>query len=103
MTDTNSPTDPATDAGAPAEETTTAPLLDETRDVSRYLRLAGLAVLGLFAVIAVFQFYTSATAAINTWISSEYRPVFRAAFNLAVLLAALAGIGVLLEQLRTDA
>lgn len=51
--------------------------------------------LGLFvllAVVAVVQLYTSVGAAIDTFVAREYRPLFRAAFNLVVLL--IAGIGI---------
>lgn len=78
----------------------TAALLGDVEGARRYLALAALAVLGLFAVIATFQFYTNVTAVINTWIAPDFRPVFRAAFNLFVLLFALAGIGLLLRELR---
>ena len=40
------------------------------------------------------------TAVINTWIAPDFRPVFRAAFNLFVVLFALAGIGLLLREIR---
>lgn len=51
-----------------------------------------LALFVLLAVVAVVQLYASVGATINTFIAHEYRPLFRAAFNLAVLL--VAGIGI---------
>jgi uncharacterized membrane protein len=72
-------------------------------DVRGYLLRGALVVLGLVAVIALFQFYTSALAAIGEWIAPEYRALFRAAFNLVVLLAASIAIVLVVRELRTEA
>lgn len=95
--------DAPSDPDEPTERTRASPtaaLLGDIEGVRRSLALAALAVLGLFAVIATFQFYTNVTAIINTWIDPDFRPAFRAAFNLFVLLFALGGIGLLLRELR---
>ena len=65
-----------------------------------YLTWAGVAVLAVTALVALFGFYTGVSRAIGVWVSSSYRPIVNAAFNLALLLAALGGIGLLLR--RTD-
>lgn len=61
-------------------------------DARTYLFRGALAVLGLVAVVALFGFYQSVNDVIDVFIDGRYRPVFRAAFNLVVLLAA--GIGI---------
>jgi hypothetical protein len=74
------------------------------RSVRRVLVYVGIGGLCLLSAIAVVQFYLSAGAAINQWIEPEFRAPFRAAFNLVVLLASLAGIYHLasrLERART--
>lgn len=73
---------------------------DRSRDAPRrgdpavrtYLFRGALAVLGLVAVVALFGFYQSVNDVIDVFIDGRYRPVFRAAFNLVVLLSA--GIGI---------
>lgn len=65
-----------------------------------YLTWIGVAVLAVTALVALFGFYTGVSRAISVWVSSSYRPLVNAAFNLALLLAALGGIGLLLR--RTD-
>ncbi|MCO8243111.1 MULTISPECIES: hypothetical protein [unclassified Haladaptatus] len=65
-----------------------------SRDPSprKYLYQGALVVLVLLAVVALFQFYMSALDVIWTFVADRYRPLFNAAFNLVVLLAA--GIGI---------
>lgn len=67
--------------------------------VRQYLAWAALAVLSMLAVVALVQFYSSVGAAIDLWVASEYRPIMRAAFNLAVLLLAGGGISWLVREL----
>lgn len=64
-------------------------------DVWRYLRLGAVALLSLLALLATVRLYTSASAAIAGWVSPDFVPVFQAAFNLVVLLLALAGLAAL--------
>ena len=63
-----------------------------------YLTWAGVGVLAVTALVALFGFYTGVSRAITVWVSSSYRPVVNAAFNLTLLLAALGGIGLLLRR-----
>ena len=61
--------------------------------------------LGLFvllAVVAVVQLYASVNATINTFVAHEYRPLFRAAFNLVVLLVAGIGISRTVQELSGE-
>jgi hypothetical protein len=64
-----------------------------------YLKWAGVAVLAVTALVALFGFYTGVSRAISVWVTREYRPLVNAAFNLALLLAALGGIGLLLRRI----
>lgn len=72
---------------------------DDTSDVRGLILRGALVVLGFVAVVALFQFYTSAVAVINEWVGREYRALFRAAFNLVVLLAAGIGISAVVREL----
>lgn len=62
-----------------------------------YLTWAAVAVLAVTALVALFGFYTGVSRVISVWVSRPYRPVVNATFNLALLLAALGGIGLLLR------
>lgn len=61
-------------------------------EIRTNLYRGALALFVLLAVVAVVQLYASVGATIDRFIAHEYRPLFRAAFNLAVLL--VAGIGI---------
>jgi len=97
MSDTHTDTDPSTDTvdGASASDTDK----QTGARVRRYANYAILMVLGLLAFVAVVQLYLSVSNAIGTWITSEYRSLFQAAFNLIVLLAAGIGISYQLRRL----
>lgn len=69
----------------------------------RFLYWATLAALALLAVVALLQFYLSASRAISIWVTREYRPLFQAAFNLAVLLVTGVGISLVVRQLAKRA
>lgn len=74
-----------------------------TEEDARDLLLRGaLVVLGLIAVISLFQLYSSIGAVINEWVAREYRPLFRAALNLVVLLGAGIGISLVVRQMTAD-
>lgn len=74
-----------------------------TQEDARELLLRGaLVVLGLIAVVSLFQLYTSIGALINEWVAREYRPLFRATLNLVVLLGAGIGISLVLRELTAD-
>jgi len=69
-----------------------------TRRIREYLEYTGLAVLVLFALLAAFRFYGHTSAAISEFISPAYRSLFKALFNLVVLLVSAGGIAVLLAR-----
>lgn len=75
-------------------------LLDDPAAARRYLLWIALGLLALLAVVATFQVYTSASTAIARFVAPDFRPLFRAAFNLVVLLLAVAGITTLLRELQ---
>mgnify|MGYP006271166981 CR=1 FL=1 len=71
-----------------------------TDDLRGLLDRVGLAALSLLAVIAGWGFYSQSGNAIRTWFDPAYQPVALAAFNLAVLLVALAGVAHQLRRIR---
>lgn len=71
------------------ETDTTESTSERVRRALNYLLLAGLAI---FALVAAVGFYTASTSVISTWVTHEYRPLVRAAFNLVVLLVVGAAI-----------
>lgn len=78
---------------------------DASRDSSRlwaYLDRALLVAFLLLAVVAALQFYLQTGAAIEVWIADEYEPIVKAAFNLAVLLFAAAGLSYQLRRVASD-
>jgi hypothetical protein len=83
----------ATDT-TPDDEQTTKSTIER---YARYLLIAGFALL---ALIALLRFYFAASATIDTWIADDYRSLFQAVFNLAVLLVAGAGIGWQVRKMR---
>ncbi len=71
-----------------------------TDDLRGILDRIGLAALMLLALIAGWGFYSQAGRAIRTWLDPAYQPVALAAFNLAILLVALAGVAHQLYRIR---
>lgn len=62
-----------------------------------WVAVAGVVLLGAFAVI---RLYSSVSRAISIWIASEYEPILQAGFNLIVLLVALLLAAVLVRRLN---
>ena len=62
----------------------------------------GLAALVLLALVAGWSFYSQTGAAIRTWLDPAYQPIALAAFNLAILLVALAGVAHQLTRIRAN-
>lgn len=94
------PVDPASASAAPApdpaeDDDADATLGSRIRTFLNYGLLAGLLILALVAVVGV---YTAVSSAISIWVTREWRPLFRAAFNLVVLL--LAGAGIVWQAAR---
>ncbi|WP_227132213.1 hypothetical protein [Halorubellus salinus] len=69
-------------------------------DLYERLQWLALVVLVLVAVATLFSFYTNVTRLITIWASRKYEPALQAAFALAVLASALAGIVSLSRNLR---
>jgi uncharacterized membrane protein len=89
----------STQSESQSERTESEADSDTTARVRRYANYAVLLVLGLLAFVAVIRLYLSVSNVITTWITSEYRSLFQAAFNLVVLLAAGVGISYQLRRL----
>jgi hypothetical protein len=70
---------------------------DATR-ATELLRWVGVAVLALTAVVALVGLYNGVMGSIRIWVSDPYQPLFRAAFNLTLLLAAVGGLGLLTDR-----
>jgi hypothetical protein len=71
-----------------------------TGDLRGLIDRIGLAALILLALIAGWSFYSQAGRAIRTWLDPAFQPIALAAFNLAVLLVALAGVAHQLYRIR---
>jgi hypothetical protein len=69
-------------------------------DLYERLQWVALVVLVLVAVATLFSFYTNVTRLISIWATRKYEPAIQAAFALAVLASALAGIVGLSRNLR---
>jgi hypothetical protein len=76
----------------------TGPLPGEY-DVVEYVYWGGLIVCSILAIVALINFYTSATHAISVWVAAKYEPVIQSAFALVVLLAALVGVSLTVREL----
>ncbi|MFB6217943.1 MAG: hypothetical protein ABEH77_02005 [Halobacteriaceae archaeon] len=70
----------------------------DTAEIRRYLWWGGLVGASAFAAVAAVNVYLSVGTAIDIWVSRRYEPVFQAAFNLAVLLVAAAGLSALVRR-----
>jgi hypothetical protein len=69
------------------------------RDPKALVYWVGLAAFGLLALVALAQFYSSASAAITTFVTERWRPVVQAAFSLSVLIASLVGVSLTVREL----
>lgn len=96
-TDANEKHRPDPETPDEPDRSTTGSLADG--DVRKALLWGTLGVLGLLAAFALLQFYTYTSSAINRWTADQYRSILQALFNLVVLLAAGAGIAVVVDRL----
>lgn len=93
VADSDSPNEMTDDIDEETSEEQRSPeVADERSDLQRKANYALLAGLSLLALIAALQFYFNASSVISQWVTHEYRSLFQAAFNLVVLLLAVAGI-----------
>lgn len=56
------------------------------------LGVSAIGLLALLAAWALFRVYLSTGEAISIWVSPDFVPIFDAAFNAIVVVAAIAGI-----------
>lgn len=68
--------------------------------MQRYLYRGSFFALALFGLFAAVQFYLNASRTISLWVTADYRPLFQAAFNLAVVAACGLGLTMLVERFR---
>ncbi len=100
MTESTDTTDDAPTANQPSvDPNAPGPAADDGMDLFEQLQWGALLLLVVAAVWATAQFYLSATRAIEVWVGTGYQPVAMAAFNLALLLGAVAGIARLARRL----
>ncbi|GGN89370.1 MULTISPECIES: hypothetical protein [Haloarcula] len=100
-TESTAPTDqkrggPSAPPGSPENRN---PSDDESRSAVEYLEWAALTVLVVVALIATLRFYFSVSAAVDTFVTHRYRPLFMAGFNLVVLLGCGIGLSALVRRL----
>ena len=99
-TDTTDATDDAPTASqSPAGPNTPGPAADDEMGLLEQLQWGALILLTVAAVWTAAQFYRSTTRAIEIWVGTGYQPLVMAAFNLALLLGAVAGVARLARRL----
>lgn len=101
MTSTPATDSPAADDPDESPATSRFAVLS-AEDARAILDRVALGLLALLALLAGWSFYTYTGTAIELWVDDAYQPFALAAFNLAVLLAALAGIVHQLGRLGTN-
>ena len=69
-------------------------------DARGLLDRVGLGALVLLALVAGWSVYDQVGEAIRLWVDPAFQPVVLAAFNLAILLVALAGIAHQIARIR---
>ncbi|RXK51452.1 hypothetical protein [Halorientalis pallida] len=99
MTENTDTTDDAPTADPSPAGSDAPDSVDGEMEIFEQLQWGALVLLIVAAIWATAQFYLSATRAIEVWVGAGYRPVAMAAFNLAVLLGAVAGISRLARRL----
>lgn len=67
--------------------------------MTRYLFWGAFGLLSVLAVVATAGLYVSVSSTIDVWIGSDYEPVFRALFNLVVVLVCALGLSLLLRRI----
>lgn len=72
----------------------------DVETIRSYLVRGAVLLLGLLAALATFRFYSSASRAIDVWLSPRYQPLFQAGFNLVVVLASIVAIIVITRRYR---
>jgi ABC-type multidrug transport system fused ATPase/permease subunit len=113
VTDTNASTDDSTDTttasgvkDVPAEKM--GDVNDQPEDddgvfgdrFRRWVNYLVLLALALLALVAGIRFYAAVGTMIDRFIVQEFQPVFHAAFNLALLFVAGAGVTLQLRRMQ---
>lgn len=97
---TAKPTDETTKPGSHGQHESVGDVVTvDGRSLTELVQLGLLAILLLVIGIATFQFYFAAGAAVDRFVTRQYRPLFQAGFNLAIVLAAGAGLSMLVRRL----
>lgn len=89
-------------AADPDESADTAPDPEEDGRRRRLGDLLDKAALGAFvfvALVTAIGFYRYTGATVRTWVDPAYQPIVLAAFNLALLFVAAAGVSVQLRRI----
>ena len=86
--------------GGPSDDGTLGRL--SAGDARGLLDRVGLGALVLLALVAGWSVYDQAGEAVRLWVDPAFQPVVLAAFNLAILLVALAGITHQLVRIRGE-
>lgn len=71
---------------------------DDSVSIREKVYRAALVICSLLIVVAVMQLYLSMQAVIETFITMRYQPLFRAVFNLIVLVSASYGVWWLVDE-----
>lgn len=74
----------------------------ELPEIEWYVRRAAVIVLAIAAFFVAVAFYNSVNNAIDVWIGDRFVDIFRAVFNLAVLLVLGYGLLYELEAVRDE-
>ncbi|WP_435097425.1 hypothetical protein [Halarchaeum sp. P4] len=78
------------------EMTTTTSETDDSatetsaRSLLRVARWVGIGIASLLALVAAVNLYTTVGTLISVWVGARYQPLFRAGFDVVVLLVAAA-------------
>lgn len=87
------------EADRPSSDAIDADGTDAGRSAVEHLEWGALTVLALVALVATFRLYFSVSAAVDTFVTRRYRPLFMAGFNLVVLLSCGIGISAVARRL----
>lgn len=101
----SSPAEPAdTSTGGSAAQSELSPAVQGASSglnkerIANLLTVGTIGVLTVVALFAVLNLYTAVSQTINIWFTNAYAPLFRAAFNLVVLMLALAGLSLVFRR-----
>lgn len=73
---------------------------DDSQTIVSYVQWALFVILVLVVLMATLRFYFAASNAIDQFVASQYRSIFQAGFNLAILLVGGLGLSLLVRNMR---